>query len=255
MPIVPFEPALRGGAGPHVRVLGLCAGATVLLAGTGNVLGTLIALGVAWSYMLPRRDLERGAASLGRRELNDAERWLRRAVRSPFATRRVRARAHHLRSRIKWLQGDHGGALESCSEAVGCGAGLRVTLEGIQLLAITGRIEGASEALAAVPPPCRSDPLWPEHLHTRLTVAFHADDPRRLPSDLVPWLAAAGAPDRGATAVLMAWAFDQRGDSARAHRLLEEATGRLRPWALAQVDPRLNQFFRSQRMGGYRARA
>lgn len=264
MSAVHIAPVPHAPSGDRLRVLGLGVAGTALLAGTGNVLGTLIAMGVAWSYMLPRGDLERGERALAQRELERAQRWLWRAGRSPFASRRVRARVHHLRARIHWLRGDRLAALEACEEAVGLGAGTMAALEEIQLLALEGRVEAAQRKLSRLHDRPETDGVngtddGPQRelelIHTRLAVAFHADDPTELPDDLVPWLAPVGHPERGATAVLLAWAFLQRRQTARAHRLIEEASDRLEPWALPQTDPKLHAFYLSQRPEGYRTGA
>jgi hypothetical protein len=117
------------------------------------------------------------------------------------------------------------------------------TFDRVQLLAVMGKLADARAARAELEEAPRGDYFAMELALTDLTIAFHAGDPTLLPGDdeLYEWAKAALRTSRfGASVVLLAWAFDQRGDQDMAQHMLREAPTRLETEFLPETAPKLH---------------
>ena len=117
-----------------------------------------------------------------------------------------------------------------------------------QLLAVTGRIEQAVRLRAELDQAPAGEYFVVARNLTDLTIAFHRGSPDELPEDLYDWAREALEMNRfGHGLVLLAWAFDARGDSDMAQHLLREAPDRLEACFLAECDPALHRWMEDKR--------
>lgn len=158
----------------------------------------------------------------------------------------------YLAGKLEWQRGHGEAALLRYDRALGALGRMRgrgrgmywiCTFDRVQLLAAMGRLDAARAARAELEDAPRGDYFAMELALTDLMIAFHAGDATLLArdEDLYDWAKAALRTSRfGASVVLLAWAFDQRGDTDMAEHLLREAPGRLETEFLAETTPRLH---------------
>lgn len=166
----------------------------------------------------------------------------------------------YLAGKLEWQRGNGEAALRRYDRALGALGRMRgrgrgmywiCTFDRVQLLAAMGKLDVARTARAELEEAPRGDYFAMELALTDLMIAFHAGEPSLLPGDddLYEWAKAALRTSRfGASVVLLAWAFDQRGDQDMAEHMLREAPARLETEFLAETTPRLSVWL-EQRLG------
>lgn len=158
----------------------------------------------------------------------------------------------YLAGKLEWQRGLGEAALARYDRALGALSRMRgrgrgmywiCTFDRVQLLAAMGRTDAARTARAELDESPRGDYFEMELALTDLMIAFHVDDAALLPRDdeLYDWAKSALRTSRfGASVVLLAWAFDRRGDRDMAEHMLREAPARLETEFLAETTPRLH---------------
>jgi tetratricopeptide (TPR) repeat protein len=233
-------------------VVGVGAGAIGILVGplAGLVVGA-ITLGFLVWQLRHGREFQRALAlaSAGRRDeayaiVAELERRQLGNQFPPFID--------YLAGKLEWQRGHGEAALRRYDRALGALGRMRgrgrgmywiCTFDRVQLLAAMGRLDVARAARAELDEAPRGDYFAMELALTDLMIAFHAGDATLLASDdeLYDGAKAALRTSRfGASVVLLAWAFDQRGDRDMAEHLLREAPARLETEFLAETTPRLH---------------
>jgi hypothetical protein len=167
----------------------------------------------------------------------------------------------YLAGKLEWQRGHGEAALRRYDRALaalgrmrGRGRGMYwiCTFDRVQLRAVMGQLEHARAARAELEEAPRGDYFAMELALTDLTIAFHAGDPGLLPGDdeLYEWAKAALRTSRfGASVVLLAWAFDQRGDADMAEHMLREAPARLETEFLPETAPKLHAWLEGRLSG------
>jgi hypothetical protein len=240
-------------------VVGVGAGAIGVLVGpiAGVVVGA-VTLGFLVWQLRHGREFQRALAlaSAGRRDEAYAivEGLERRQLGNQFPPF-----IDYLAGKLEWQRGHAEAALVRYDRALGALARMRgrgrgmywiCTFDRVQLLAAMGRIDAARAARAELDEAPRGDYFAMELALTDLMIAFHVDDPALLPGDeeLYDWAKAALRTSRfGASVVLLAWAFDRRGERDMAEHLLREAPARLETEFLAETTPRLHAWLEQRR--------
>lgn len=233
-------------------VVGVGAGAIgVLVAPVAGVLVGAMTMGFLLWQLRHGRDFQKALAlaSAGRRDeayaiVGELERRQLGNQFPPFID--------YLAGKLEWQRGQHEAALRRYERALAALARMRgrgrgmywiCTFDRVQLLAAMGRLADARAARAELEDAPRGDYFAMELALTDLMIAFHAGEPGALPGDdeLYEWAKAALRTSRfGASVVLLAWAFDARGDDDMATHLLREAPARLETEFLAETTPRLH---------------
>jgi len=166
----------------------------------------------------------------------------------------------YLAGKLEWQRGHPEEALGRYERALGALGRMRgrgrgmywiCTFDRVQLLAAMGRLDDARAARSELEEAPRGDYFAMELALTDLMIAFHAGDPSLLPGDdeLYEWAKAALRTSRfGASVVLLAWAFDRRGDRDMAEHLLREAPARLDTEFLAETTPRLQAWLEERKV-------
>jgi hypothetical protein len=232
-------------------VVGVGAGAIgVLVSPIAGVVVGLMTMGFLVWQLRHGRDFQRALAlaSAGRRDeafaiVQELERRQLGNQFPPFID--------YLAGKLEWQRGHAESALRLYDRALqalgrmrGRGRGMYwiCTFDRVQLLAVMGRVADARAARGELEEAPRGDYFAMELALTDLTIAFHADDPGLLPGDdeLYEWAKAALRTSRfGASVVLLAWAFDKRGDDDMAEHMLREAPARLETEFLPETAPKL----------------
>lgn len=110
-----------------------------------------------------------------------------------------------------------------------------------QLYAVDGDLDTARQLQARTKDAPDGDFLVMEAWFTQLCLAFHEGSAASLPDDIFEWVRDALASDlAGGHLVLLAWAYEARGDSDMADHLLESAQDRLEIWSLESSYPKLD---------------
>ena len=233
-------------------VVGVGAGAIGVLVSpiAGLVVGAMTMGFLVWQ-LRHGRDFQRALAlaSAGRRDeafaiVQELERRQLGNQFPPFID--------YLAGKLEWQRGHGEEALRRYDRALsalgrmrGRGRGMYwiCTFDRVQLLAATGQLEQARAARQELEEAPRGDYFAMELALTDLMIAFHAGEPASLPGDeeLYEWAKAALRTSRfGASVVLLAWAFDRRGDQDMAEHMLREAPARLETEFLAETTPKLH---------------
>lgn len=158
---------------------------------------------------------------------------------------------------VLWLLGEHTAALERYNRAVDAYRRSRrykdhpgywvCAFNRAQILASTGDVERAEKLSRELRDAPDGEYFRMEHMLTELLLAFHADDPDRLTEDLYDWARDSLATNRmGLSVVLLAWAFDRRGDADMRDHMLSEAPERLEGYYLEDSAPRVHAWMQAQ---------
>lgn len=217
----------------------------------GGVLALPVVMTVAGGWLVYVRGasrIRRSAEAIARDDLVSAGDQVTQFQSSwmPFPSLRGYAAGHA--GAIAWRRGNLREALSHTERAIAQLAPGRwrragpvywmQTLNRAQLLAALDRLE---EAEAQYEQSRRAPPgnwVEMERAFTELFLAFCRDDATRLPEDLHPWARAALQTNVfGGNLVLLAWAYERRGDPDMAAHLLEESTTRLERWHLDRTFP------------------
>ncbi len=233
-------------------VVSVGAGAIGVLVGpiAGAVVG-VVTLGFLIWQLRHGREFQRALAlaSAGRRDeaYQIVEALERRQLGNQFPPF-----IDYLAGKLEWQRGHGDAALLRYDRALGALGRMRgrgrgmywiCTFDRVQLLAAMGRIDAARAARAELDDSPRGDYFAMELALTDLMIAFHVGDATLLGTDdeLYDWAKAALRTSRfGASVVLLAWAFDQRGDRDMAEHMLREAPARLETEFLAETTPKLH---------------
>lgn len=152
---------------------------------------------------------------------------------------------------LEWMRGDRDAALRRFDEMAvrlrvaprGYGALnlWKVRFSRAHLLAVVGRVAEAKLAFAELAEMPETTYFSIGKQSAQLAIAFHGDEPGFLPEDdvLHEWARAGlGRTLFGEMLVLLAWAFERRGDLEMAQLLAREAPSRLLFSYLADADPK-----------------
>ena len=242
-----------------MAVLGALGGSVVVMAGAPVILGGMVfasALGL-FAWELRRSPAIKRAVALaaaGQRDHAwDAFCWLDQK-HHPAPTR---ATIDYWMGNLAWQRGKLDLALERYERAVTIARQsrhMRVTMWIVefaraQLHAVRGEVEKARLVRAQLTDAPSGDYLHMARMLTDLAIAFHGDAASELPDDdeLYEWAKQVLSMSRfGQGAVLLAWAFSERGDEEMARMMLSEAPARLRGSFPAETDARLHQWAKDQ---------
>ncbi|MCA9679503.1 MAG: hypothetical protein H6708_28670 [Kofleriaceae bacterium] len=168
----------------------------------------------------------------------------------------------YLAGKLEWQRGHFEAALARYERALGALGRMRgrgrgmywiCTFDRVQLMAAMGNLAAARAARAELEDAPRGDYFAMELALTDLMIAFHAQDATLLPGDdeLYEWAKAALRTSRfGASVVLLAWAFGERGDTDMAQHMLREAPSRLETEFLPETAPALHAWLGERLDGG-----
>jgi hypothetical protein len=237
-------------------VLSIVVGIPIAIGFVVGPLYALVAVALLFGLvsLVLRDSVQVGIAveKLDAHDLDGAEAAARRASGSLWVGRGGRGMALNVLSSCAWLRGDQDKALPLVRRAVAqldrAGAAVQIVgtiarLNEIQLLALTGDVEGAAQKLDALGPVPDGQLARVHEIDTRLLVAFESSDAFRLPADLRPWFHAARDGEAAtSTFVLLIWAFDQRGETDAIAEAAALARERERP-SFAPAHPRLAQWW------------
>jgi tetratricopeptide (TPR) repeat protein len=230
-----------GGAYVATGLLGTPAGGVVILVGlfaalvhTGDALRTQKV-----ANLLTRDRREEATAALAK-------------ARSIFPW--MDAYFHSSRGTLAWRNGDLGAAAAYFDTAIEKGRRWKSTSYWLclhnraQVAAVQGEHAAANNLLTEATRAPKSKYLVIEEHFTRLLIAFEADDPGALPDDVHVWVTSALSTSLfGGNVVLLAWLYEQRGETEMSRHLISEAPSRLDNWCLDKTMPKVHAWLEQRR--------
>lgn len=194
--------------------------------------------------------LKRGAALLAADRLEEAERELVPLTRSRWTTQTVRALAWQNLAGVATRRGESELALthvRRCEQLfrrtwwVPLGPWRWINqFSEVQLLAQVGRVHEARSLYASMTAVPDGEYFTLLRMNAELMMAFAADDPRALPTDLHPWVRTALSTTSAELALaVLAWAYQRRGDAEMAEHLLGQARERIDPALFSRMFPQV----------------
>jgi hypothetical protein len=219
----------------------------------GAYLSVIVAL-TAWRTRHGRA-LRQGVALIALGRTEEARQVLHTLEARPLLPGQ-RTMVERLLGAVAWLEGAHPEAAQRFERAMTCAGAIRqktarsgaywlCAFPRVQVLAAGGEVDAARKLLGELRGEPPGDFFHMQRMAAELSVAFHGGDASRLPgdADLYEWAKTVLRTNRfGAMAVLLAWAFTERGDLDMAQHMLDEAPARLEGEHLDKSMPRLHEW-------------